>query len=146
MFGESDPRLWRWLVVGFAVAYFANLGARELTPIDECRSALISRDMSEGGNWLLPRTPDGYLSEKPPVYYALSAVASRVFGEGEWSMRGASVLFAIGTLIVVGLVASILGPPWTPTIAVVVLGSNLLFLSWARTAMVDMAFTFFVAA
>src|SRR5262245_5419860 len=141
-----ERRAWLWLVAAFALVYAANLGASELSAIDESRTAVIARDMAESGNWLLPRTPDGYLSEKPPAYYMLAAVASLVLGEGEWSLRGVSVLMAIGTLLVVGWMAGVIGSPRTAALAVGVLGSNLLFLSWARSAMVDMTLTFFLTA
>ena len=139
-------RAWLSLATAFFLIYAVNLGASELSAIDESRTAVIARDMVQGGNWLLPRTPDGYLSEKPPAYYALAAGASRVFGEGEGPLRGVSVLMAFGTLLVVGWTAGHLDTPRTAAIAVGVLGSNILFMSWARSAMVDMTFTFFLAA
>ena len=58
----------RLILAVVAVLYAWNLGAPELTDTDESRSGVIVRDMVEGGRWLLPRTPDGYLSEKPPAY------------------------------------------------------------------------------
>jgi 4-amino-4-deoxy-L-arabinose transferase-like glycosyltransferase len=139
-------RAWAWLAAAFALLYAVNLGASELSAVDEARTAMIARDMAQGGNWLLPRTPDGYLSEKPPVYYAMAAAASLAFGEGEGPLRGVSVLLAIGTLAVVGWTAAWIGSPRTAVVAVGVLGSNILFMAWARTAMVDMTFTFFFTA
>ncbi|HEY3227508.1 MAG TPA: glycosyltransferase family 39 protein, partial [Planctomycetota bacterium] len=137
---------WLWLLPAFALGYAWNLRAPELTPIDESRSAVIVRDMTEGGNWLLPRTPDGYLSEKPPLYYGLAAAASSLLGVSEWSLRGISVLMAVATLLMVGLTARLFGPPRASAIAVAVLGCNTLFTAWARSAMVDMTFTFFLTS
>jgi 4-amino-4-deoxy-L-arabinose transferase-like glycosyltransferase len=139
-------RPWTGWAAAFALLYAVNLGSSELSAIDESRTAVIARDMAENGNWLLPRTPDGYLSEKPPLHYPLTAGATRVFGEGEGSLRGVSVLMAIGTLIIVGGVAQAIGTPRTAVLAVGILGSNILFMSWARTAMVDMTLTFFLTA
>jgi len=145
MIDPAGRHAWLWLLPAFGLCYFWNLGASEFTPIDESRSVVIVRDMTESGNWLLPRTPDGYLSEKPPLYYGLSGVASSLLGRNEWTIRGVSVLMALATLLVVGWTAQLFGTCRTSVIAVGVLGSNILFTAWARTAMVDMTFTFFVS-
>ena len=139
-------RAWLGLVAAFALAYSVNLGARELTTVDESRTAVITRDMLAGGCGLIPRTPDGYLSEKPPVYYGMAAGATWLAGEGEGALRAVSVLMAIATLLVLGWTAGAVGTPRTAVIAVGVLGANILFVAWARSAMVDMTFTFFLTA
>jgi len=141
----------RWELIGgggllaaFAFLYLWNLGGPELTPVDEARSGVIVRDMVEGGRWHLPRTPDGHLSEKPPVYYALCAGASSIVGMNEWALRGVSVAMAVGALVLAWLMAGLYGSPRASIVAVVSLGSNVVFVMWARSAMVDMTFTLFV--
>src|SRR6187549_1017237 len=80
-----------------ALLYLWNLSRVEFSVTDEARSAVIVRDMM-AWHWLLPRTPDGYLVEKPPVYYGSGALLSSVFGLREGTLRGVSILAALGTL------------------------------------------------
>src|SRR5262245_55385465 len=136
---------WLWAAAAFGILSSIHLGSPELTTVDESRSGMIVRACLEG-EWLRPRTPDGHFSEKPPLYYWTAAGASWLFGEGETALRGVSVLFAFGTLVVVGGVALAISSPRAALLSVAALGSNLLFTAWARTAMVDMAFTFFLTA
>ncbi len=131
------------LVLGL---YAWNLGAPELTDTDESRSGCLVRDMVEGGHWLLPRTPDRILCEKPPAYYAPTAVIVKLFGRSEAALRALSVLAALGTLAVTAWLARLYGTSRASWIAVVALASNLIFIRWARQAMVDMTLTFFLTA
>jgi len=136
-----------FILLAAALAIYAwGLGAAELTDTDEARSGTIVRDMAEGGHWLLPRTPDGFLSEKPPAYYGLCALLAFAFGASEWTLRIVPALMAVGTLGLVWMLARLYGPPRAAAVAVVALLSNILFMTWARMAYVDMTLTFFCTA
>jgi 4-amino-4-deoxy-L-arabinose transferase-like glycosyltransferase len=126
-----------------ALLYAWNLGIVELSVTDEARSGMIVRDMI-AGNVILPRTPDGYLVEKPPAYYGSCALAGLVFGVNEWTLRAISVLAALGTLAVTAWIVRFFGSPRAAVLAVAALGSNILFLTSAREAMVDMTLTLFL--
>lgn len=132
-----------WLIGLFALLYAWNLGLVELSVTDEARSGMLVRDML-AGNVLLPRTPDGYLVEKPPAYYGSCALFGWAFGVNEWTLRGVSVLAALGTLAVTGWIVRFFGSPRAALLAVAALGSNILFLTSAREAMVDMMLTLFL--
>jgi 4-amino-4-deoxy-L-arabinose transferase-like glycosyltransferase len=132
------------LIALFGVLYCWNLAAIELSDTDEGRSGVIVRDMVEGGRWLLPRTPDGYLCEKPLAYYGTAAVLGSVFGINEWTLRGVSVLMALVSLWAAGVLARLYSSARAARLAVVILGSNILFIFSARQAMVDMTLTCFV--
>ena len=127
-----------------AFLYCWNLGLVELNVTDESRSGMIVRDML-AGHYLLPRTPDGYLVEKPPAYYGTCALLGSVFGVNEWTLRGVSVLAALGTLGVLAWIVRLFGSPRAAGLAVVALASNYIFLSAARDAMVDALLTFFLS-
>ncbi|MBV8880651.1 MAG: phospholipid carrier-dependent glycosyltransferase, partial [Planctomycetaceae bacterium] len=126
-----------------ALLYCWNLGLVELSVTDEARSGMIVRDMVDG-HWLLPRTPDGYLVEKPPAYYGPCAVLGGIFGVNEWTLRGVSVLAALGTLLVTAWIVRLFGSSRAAWLAAAALASNVLFLSTARDALVDMTLTFFL--
>jgi len=136
-----------WLLIGaLALLYCWNLGRVEFSVTDEARSAVIVRDMVEDGHWLLPRTPDGYLCEKPLAYYGTAAVLGKLFGINEWTLRLVSVVMGVATLLMTWILARLFGPPRAARIAVVALASNILFIGSARDAMVDMTLTFFLTA
>ncbi len=136
-----------WALLALVGALYAwNLGTPELSPTDEARSGVIVRDMVEGGRWLLPRTPDGFLCEKPPAYYGLAALATAAFGNSEGILRGVSVVMAMGALAATWALVRHFGTPRAATLALLALASNLLFLHSAREAMVDMTFTCFMTA
>jgi 4-amino-4-deoxy-L-arabinose transferase-like glycosyltransferase len=136
-----------WLLIGALGLLFCwNLGRVELSVTDECRSAVIVRDMAEGGRWLLPRTPDGLWTEKPIVYYGLAAAMGSIFGINEWTLRIVSVLMGVATLLMTWILARLYGPPRAARFAVVALAANVLFIGAARDAMVDMTLAFFLTA
>jgi 4-amino-4-deoxy-L-arabinose transferase-like glycosyltransferase len=132
------------LVALFGLLYCWNLTAIELSDTDEGRSGVIVRDMVEGGQWLLPRTPDGYLCEKPLAYYGAAAILGSMFGINEWTLRGVSVAAALVCLWATWILARIYSSSRAAGLSVVLLGSNLLFLFSARQAMVDMTLACFV--
>lgn len=145
----SMPPLFRnhpaaWLIGLVGLLYLWNLSRVELSVTDEARSGMIVRDML-AGHWLLPRTPDGYLVEKPPAFYGSCALLGSVFGVNEWTLRGISVLAALGTLAVTAWIVRLYGSPRAAWVAVAALASNVLFLQSARDATVDMMLTFFLS-
>src|SRR5262245_12417886 len=115
------------LIAIFGILYCWNLPAIELSDTDEGRSGVLVRDMVEGGHWLLPRTPDGYLCEKPLAYYGAAAVLGSVFGINEWTLRGVSVVAALVTLWAAWTIARLYSPARAAHLAVALLGSNILF-------------------
>lgn len=133
-----------WLIGLVGLLYLWNLGTVELSVTDEARSGMIVKDML-AGNWLLPRTPDGFLVEKPPAFYGSCAILGSVFGVNEWTLRGVSVLAALGTLAVTAWLVRLFGSPRAAWVAVAALASNAVFLECARDAMVDMMLTFFLS-
>jgi 4-amino-4-deoxy-L-arabinose transferase-like glycosyltransferase len=134
------------LIGGLALLFCWNLGRVELSVTDEARSAVIVRDMVEDGHWLLPRTPDGYLCEKPLAYYGTAALLGKLFGINEWTLRLVSVFMGVATLLMTWILARLYGPPRAARIAVVALASNILFIGSARDALVDVMLAFFLTA
>jgi 4-amino-4-deoxy-L-arabinose transferase-like glycosyltransferase len=124
--------------------YLYRLDASELTNIDEGRSGTIVRDMAEGGQWLLPRTPDGYYAEKPIFYYGLCALLAPLLGIDEQLLRGVSAMMALGTLGLTWILARLYGPPSAAWIAAGVLAGNLMMLRSGRSATVDMTLAFLI--
>lgn len=123
-----------------------NLGGYALLEPDEGRNAEIMREMATGGPWWLPRLNALPYVDKPLVHFAVGAVAVRVLGASETATRLPSLLFTLGTLLVVG------GLAWR-TIgreagwhAAIVTAATPFTLAYARTVILDATLTFFVTA
>lgn len=137
------------LVLGASLAVLLaslGLGRPELSDADECRSGVLVRALLEGQSVFALRTPDGYLCEKPPLYYLLSAAAVAGVQPDEAGLRAVSVLFGLGLLFVTGFLASLYAGPGAAWPAAAVLAANPLFLRGLREALPDMTLSFFCAA
>ena len=83
-FSFEYPQKWvQGLVLfGFCfVLFFVNLGQWDLWNPDEPRYAQVAREMTEGGNWILPRLNKRIYPDKPPVFFWLIALSYAVSGE-----------------------------------------------------------------
>src|SRR6266513_192883 len=84
--GNSRNRLLA-LLAAFSLAWFCNLGYRQLVKPDEGRYAEIPREMVASGDWLTPRLNGYKYFEKPALQYWATAVSFSVFGQNEWAAR-----------------------------------------------------------
>jgi 4-amino-4-deoxy-L-arabinose transferase-like glycosyltransferase len=108
--------------------------------------ALGARLMIEQGDWLLPHAPDELALNKPPLTYWLIGISYKTFGANYGSARLPSVLAALLVLAIVYALGVRLNGKRAGLIAVAMLASSFLFLSFARMAMSDMLLTLSVTA
>ncbi len=80
-----------------------RLGEGSLRDWDEALYAQVAREMVEGGNWLTLSWNSQPYFKKPPLLFWAIALSYRVFGISEWSTRLPSVLFGIGSVLLVVL-------------------------------------------
>lgn len=141
----TSTALARWAAIALVLAGLtANLGSYPLLDPDEGRNAEIAREMSERGDLVRPRLNGLPYVDKPFLHFATIAVALRVFGVTEFAARLPSLLFTLGTLMVVYWFARRLfgnAGAWT---AVVATGAAPLTLGFARTVIFDATLTLFV--
>jgi 4-amino-4-deoxy-L-arabinose transferase-like glycosyltransferase len=116
----------------------------ELSDADECRSGVLVQALQRGESPFRLRTPDGWLCEKPPLYYLLAAWASFGRDVDEVPLRIVSAAAAWGTLWAAAVLARAAGGPAAAWAALALLSANPIFARWMRQAMVDMTLTFFV--
>jgi len=102
--------------------------------------------MVEQGDWLTPHAPDELPLNKPPLTYWLIGASYKLCGANYGSTRLPSVLAAMLVLAIVYWLAVHLSGKRVGLIAVAVLASSFLFLSFARMAMSDMLLTLCVTA
>jgi 4-amino-4-deoxy-L-arabinose transferase-like glycosyltransferase len=99
-----------WLLgaaaVCFTALWFALLAGRPLFEPDEGRYAEIPREMSSGGDWVIPHLNALAYLEKPPLQYWLTALVYRGFGENEFTARlctGLAGYLSLATVFFLGL-------------------------------------------
>ncbi len=81
--------------------FFWHLGAAHLTNWDEAWYADISRTIAERGAIFSPAWNGRPFLEKPPLFYWLTALSYRTFGDSEFSARFISAFSAFVTTLLV---------------------------------------------
>lgn len=115
---------------------FWRLGDTHLTNWDEAWYGAVSRTMAEKGNVLTPMWNGEPFLEKPPLFYWLTAISYKIFGDKEFSARFISALAGVGTTLLVYKFSGI-------TSALILL-SIPAFLWRARTGNLDSLLTFLI--
>ncbi|MBN2686102.1 MAG: phospholipid carrier-dependent glycosyltransferase [Pontiellaceae bacterium] len=82
------------LLLFFAVVYLLPLGVRQLGVPDEMRYGEIAREMNASGDYVSPHLNGLRYFEKPAGGHVLNAIAMKLFGETNFSVRLMSALFA----------------------------------------------------
>lgn len=83
-----------------AVLFLTNLGGIDLWPPDEPRYAQVAREMTETGDYLVPRINGEPYTEKPPLLFWIQALFSKPFGDvSEFPARLPSALAGIVTVL-----------------------------------------------
>ena len=125
---------------------FSRLIANALIPINdmtEARYAEIARKMLETGNWITPMIDYGtpFLA-KPPLSFWLSALSMKILGVNAFAARFPSVLFSLGTLGLIWILAKVRFNIQIAWISVLVLSSCVFFFIDAGAVMTDPALLF----
>ncbi len=138
----------RWLYAGLALLlatlWLASLGARPLFNPDEGRYAEIPREMLSGGDWIIPHLDGFAYAEKPPLQYWATALTYRELGTSVFAARLYSALCALGTLVLVWLMAHALGGERAAWRAAAILAGMLLFAVLGHLVTLDMGLTFYL--
>jgi len=124
------------------VLWLATLGARPLFNTDEGRYAEIPRELLAGGDWVIPHLNGVAYIEKPPLQYWATALALRWFGDGEFAARLYTGLCALGTLVVVWLLADGVWGGEAAWRSAAVLAGMMLFVTMGQLLTLDMSLTF----
>ncbi len=124
--------------LGLLIVFFDLEGYRTLTK-HEGFVAVVSREMRESGDWVVPRFGGLPRLKKPPLAYWAAASAGWLFGEDSpWTAR---FPFAVSALLLAGLVGVWAGKwygRWSGLAAALVQISCVYVISFSRKAEVDM--------
>jgi 4-amino-4-deoxy-L-arabinose transferase-like glycosyltransferase len=126
------------------VLWLATLGARPLFNTDEGRYAEIPREMLAGGDWVIPHLNGVAYIEKPPLQYWATALSLRVFGADDFGARLYTGLCALGTLVVVWLLADGVWGGEAAWRSAAVLAGMMLFVTMGQLLTLDMSLTFYM--
>jgi 4-amino-4-deoxy-L-arabinose transferase-like glycosyltransferase len=134
----NESRILAVAAVLACAALVVGLARTDLWPPDEPRVAEMSREMTEGGSWLIPALNGDPFVEEPPLFYWVQAAAYRLAGGA--STRAARLPAAtaavVGVLVTAGI-AVLLGA--SPFLAAVVLATAPEYWWMARSATPDTA-------
>ncbi len=133
-----------WLGVAMLAWLLSTIWVRPLALPDEGRYAGVAWEMVRSGQWLTP-TLDGLpYFHKPPMFYWLTAIAIKLFGFAEWSVRVASLT---GALVAAGATWRLMHRWMSPSAAwwgMVVAATLPLFYGGAQYANHDMLVAGFI--
>jgi len=88
------------LALAICLLHCAGNSSLPLVDRDEPRFAEATREMVQGGDWVVPHFNGGYRFDKPPLVYWMQAASMRVFGGNEFAVRFPSALCAALTALV----------------------------------------------
>jgi 4-amino-4-deoxy-L-arabinose transferase-like glycosyltransferase len=138
----------RWIYGALAalltLLWLATLSARPLFNPDEGRYAEIPREMLSGGDWVVPHLNGLAYIEKPPLQYWATALSYRLLGPSEFAARLYAGLTALGTILLVWLLARRLWSLEAAWRAAAVLSGMLMFVALGQLLSLDMSLTFYM--
>jgi 4-amino-4-deoxy-L-arabinose transferase-like glycosyltransferase len=124
--------------------FLFDLGRGSLASWDEAIYATVAKEIIGSGDWFRLTLGGDAWSDKPPLCIWMTAFFYKLFGVGEFSARLFSALCGIGTVIVTYLFGSKLFGRWVGLWGALVLVSSSHYIHFARFAMMDAPFTFFL--
>jgi hypothetical protein len=129
------------LALGAALAAFTGLARTPLCQPAEGLNADVARTMVESGDWVLPRHNGSIYVDKPPLFYWVTALGLRAFGNTEFGARFGVALAGLAEVALVFLLGSLLYGRTAGLLAAAVLATSVGHLVFARLMMVDTLFS-----
>jgi outer membrane protein assembly factor BamB len=154
----SDPKL-AWLmkhidvlyvlvILAFSALFFVDLGSGPLWATDEQTYSQWAFHMFKTGDYMTPWAYGDLLMwiGKPPLFMWLMSLAYQVFGVTNFAARVWSAVFGTLSLVLVFYLGKKLYNSHVGFISALVLGTFTTFYVFARHAMLDVSFVFFITA
>lgn len=133
------------LVIGALAVYTANPFGILLRAVDDCFWARRGVEIARTPGLFTLRWEGGVDWEYAPLQCWLQGRSFAIFGENDLAARLPSILFAIGTLLIVHRLGSLLLGRASAVAAVALLAVSPYFVDNARGCMMEMPLTFWVA-
>lgn len=132
------------LIAIAACLFFIGLGRLPLLEPDEGRNAEVAREMLSLHDWITPHYDTLPYLDKPAVFFWLVAGSFRVFGLSEVAARLPSALAALGTVLLIWLLARRMFNDRSAWLAGIVFATSPLVMVFARVVIFDMLLTFLI--
>jgi len=132
------------LIAVAACLFFTGLGRLPLLEPDEGRNAEVAREMISLHDWITPHYDTLPYLDKPAVFFWLVAGSFKVFGLTEMAARLPSAVAALGTLLLIWLLARRMFDQRSAWITGIIFATSPLVMVFARVVIFDMALAFFV--
>jgi 4-amino-4-deoxy-L-arabinose transferase-like glycosyltransferase len=146
-FSNIYPQKWAQisLLLGFCfVLYFVNLGQWDLWNPDEPRYAQVTREMIDGGDWILMHFNGNVYTDKPPLFFWLIGLSSYLWqGFSSFAVRFPSALFGTLTVLLTFFLGQRLYSSRTGFLSGLILATSYQFAFLATRANIDATLTFF---
>jgi outer membrane protein assembly factor BamB len=135
-------------ILAFSTIFFLNLGSGPLWAADEQTYSQWAYHMVKSGDYLTPYAFGGLAVwiGKPPLYMWLMSLAYQAFGVSNFVTRFWSPIFGALTLVLVFFLGKKLYNKYVGFASALVLGTFTTFYLFARHAMTDVSFVFFIVA
>ena len=135
-------------ILAFLTVFFVNLGSGPLWAADEQTYSQLAFNMLKTGDYLTLQAFGGLAMwiGKPPLFMWLMSLAYQVFGVNNFAARFWSAVFGALSLILVFYLGKKLYNLHVGFISAIVLGTFTTFYTFARHAMLDITFVFFILA
>lgn len=130
------------LIVGFTV--FLNLGRLPLLDPDEPVYAETAREMIITDDFISPRIYGDFWYDKPPMYYWLTALTFKVFGQNEFAARFPSAVLSLCCVLFVYFYSKRLFNNRAAVMSALVLATSIEYLYLSKAAVTDITLTFFM--
>jgi outer membrane protein assembly factor BamB len=135
-------------ILAFSTVFFINLGSGHLWATDEQTYSQWAFHIFKNGDYVTPWAYGEVLMwiAKPPLYMWLMSLAYQVFGVTNFATRLWSPVFGTLSLITIFYLGKKLYNIPVGFISALVLGTFTTFYAFARHAMLDVTFVFFILA
>jgi 4-amino-4-deoxy-L-arabinose transferase-like glycosyltransferase len=149
-FSKMTPQPWAQvaLLLGLCfIVYFVNLGQWDLWNPDEPRYAQVSREMVNGGDWILMHRNGALYTDKPPLFFWLIALSSFLWqGFSPFAVRIPSALFGTLTVLITFFIGKRLYSSRTGFLSGLILATSAQFAHLSTRGNIDTTMTFFTTA
>ena len=135
-------------LLAFSTIFFLNLGSGSLWAADEQTYSQWAYHMVKSGDYVAPYAFGGQAVwiGKPPLYMWLMSLSYQAFGVNNFVTRIWSPIFGALTLVLVFFLAKKLYNRYVGFASAIILGTFSTFILFAKHAMTDVAFVFFIVA
>ena len=125
---------------------FVGLNSYPLVDVDETRYAVMSRGLIGSGDWSILLLNGVPFTEKPPLYFWMTAFSIKYLGFNEFAVRFPTALLASMIIFFTYYVGKVIISRKFGMYSALILLSTVFFLMLSHVAILDMTFTVFLTA